>query len=39
MPAPAPGWSGTEEQRLVTRALAILDADVIDDDEDQEAVG
>jgi len=38
MPAPGPGWSGTEEQRLVNRALAILDADVIDDD-DQEAAG
>jgi hypothetical protein len=30
---PGPGWS-SDEQRLVARALAILDADVIDDDQE-----
>lgn len=36
MPAPGPGWS-SDEQRLIERA--ILDADVIDDDDDMEAAG
>lgn len=37
---PGPGWAGTEDERAVQRVLAeILDADVVDDDDDMEAAG